>query len=350
MKRISFLLILTAVLFVVVTCGDDNPVQPQDTPDEHLFYIAPMAGNMVRVFSVEREMFIDSMIIDSVGTADTMRLHVIGDDSLLAVSLKTKTFIYDLSERQIISTFEAYKPTFSRNSQYYYSMGSVKTFPGHVELFHQPGGSVEGKFCNRSEVVSFVYFPNSDTANLVIYNVLGHSSGYSIKKIGNYVLHLHLMLCSPFPSNSLNKTFLSIGCQYSATDFFSDTVRILRWDGFGSGATHIISPDERFSFYTDVGQKVWGFVPTGYLYVYDAADEDSLAAIPFQGLNMADLLVISSDGKYLLVRERYEYMFGENRIFNVIDIHNLAVVGAYDCGFMLGSISSKYCAANGLSY
>ncbi|GEM_PF-6056479 len=105
MKRISLLLILTAVLFVVVTCGDDNPVQPQDTPDEHLFYIAPMAGNMVRVFSVEREIFIDSMIIDSVG--------------------------------------------------------SVKTFPGHVELFNQPGGNVEGKFCNRSEVVSFVYSPTA---------------------------------------------------------------------------------------------------------------------------------------------------------------------------------------------
>ncbi len=298
MKKLLFALTVTALMSLVTACSDNIAVGPQSTAGEHLLYIAPAEGNMIRVFAIEQGTFIDSLVIDSAAVDDTLRLHVIGDDSLLTVSTRTKTFIVDLRTKNVIGSFEATHPVFSRDSRFYYTAGSVRTFPGQQELFNQPGGIAQARFCNQSEVVSFVYFSTIDTAKLVLYNVLANSVGYSIKKIGTFVLGLQMMFCTPYPVNRLDKVFLNIGSQYGATDFFTDTVRILDAAWMGDGATHVISPDEKYAFFTDVGAKFWGYVPTGYLYVFDAASEDSVAAVHYQGIDQSDLLLVSYDSKY----------------------------------------------------
>lgn len=350
MRRISLMLTLSAVLFVIVTCGDDNPVRPKEAADEHLFYIAPKEGNTIRVFSIEREKFIDSLTIDSVAVDDTLRLHVIGDDSLLAVSTRTETYLVDLATKEVVGSFMASSPTFSRDSRYYYTDGLVKTFPGHAELFHQVGYNIDGRFCNRSEVIAMSYCTDGDTTRFTIYNVLSHSTSYSFRRIGGYYLEPGLPPSGAYPSNTLNKLFLCGLTSFGASDFFSDSIRILK-DGLPFGAfgyTHVITPDEKYVVFTDDGYTDFhfGYAPSGCIFVYDAATEDSLATIHLMDFDIADQLIVSSDSKYLVARMMSGEYWGNNFKFCLIDLQESAVVYTYDCGFNIGDITSKYCASN----
>jgi hypothetical protein len=354
---IRVFLILAAVLCLLTTCCDDCedcPVCPEPEAEEHLFYIAPKQGNMVKIFSVEQEAFIDSLVVDSVGVTDYMKIHVIGDDSLLAVSAGTRTYLVDLETKEIIGSFRASAPVFSRNSRYYFYYNSIDEenrryelylYPEHTLIFSDPNAHGFANFCNQSEIMTYQYYVTpGDPIELGCYNALGGSASHTAMTWhGNRVTFFASQAIG-----SLGKTFIDAATYsfFGVCDFGSDTLRSIK-SFYSTGTTIlVVSPDEKYVFFTDYGQTPFGYVPSGHIYVWDTETEDSVAAIPNQGIDMFNMLVVSSDSRYLLARP-YN-LLNNYTAFSIIDANDFRVIGTYNCGFLPRSITAKYCSRNGI--
>jgi hypothetical protein len=349
---IRVFLILAAVLCLVTTCCDDCPdcpVCPEPEPEEHLFYIAPKQGNMVKIFSVEREAFIDSLVVDSIASNSIMRIHVISDDSLLAVTAGSKTYIVDLKTKGIIDSFGSRALMFSRNSRFYFDGNSLYLYPEHTLIYTDPESGGFGRFCNQSEILTYQYYVTPrDPIELGIYNILGGSFNHAIK-----TWHGHgVTFFASQAVGSLQKVFIDAAtyCALGVCDFDSDTLRMLKYLPYGGGATLVVSPDDKYVFFTDYGPTPFGYGPSGHIFVWDAETEDSVAAIayPFTWNEQFNMLVMSYDGKYLIARPFNE--MNEFTTFCLIDAQNHEVIGTYDCGFLTGNVTAKYCIRDMLTY
>lgn len=329
----------------------DNPVKPDPTPqpEEHLFYISPWTGNFVKVFSVEQEAFVDSFTIDSVAVTDTMRIHVIGDDSLLAVSAGMKTFIYDLDQRIIVNSYDAENPIFSRDSRYmqYYnsniSMQELHTFPENVLLYNETNGFFP-KFDNDSKYFSLPDLISS-RSRLVIYDIHGDSSFVGF----NDSLTSNIMIWMNYPSSRHNKLYFggtgAYGYFIGVINIDSDSVRILKTYE-ESVPIPVISPDEKYLYFTENLLTFFGGVSKELIYVYDAETEDSVGVIEYEGMEQVGGMIISADSKYMLVKPHNEYNNETN--ISIIDAKTFQVLGVYDFGYLPLTVSIKYGAKNGI--
>lgn len=349
MKIIFTLVILISVLFLVTTCCDDCPSCPEPESEEHLFYIAPQRGNSVKVFSVERKAFIDSFTIDNVGENEIMLIHVIGDDSLLAASAGSSrnTYIVDLKTKEVIEAFGSLAITFSRDSRFYFHYNSIDPNNRRHELYLYPENEIiftdpycHGfyKFSNRSEIATFRHYAPGDPAELGFYNILGGTFTHSIKTWHGY----EASIVASQAVDGLRKIFVDtdIPNGLAVCDFGSDTLRSLKSypDAY---TTLVVSTDEKYIFFTYWGAIDYGYVPTGHVYVWDAMTEDSVAAIPFTGFEQFDFLILTYDNRYLLAAPFNES--GDYTTFCLIDAEKFEVIGSYDCGFLIGDVTAKYC-------
>ena len=155
-------LILPGLFLTLLSCHGDNdsPNGPVDPEEEHLFYIGARVGNLVKVFSVEQEKFIDSFYVESLTENDTiLYMHVIGGDSLLALSTSHLTTVIEIDSRNIVETFSTMYTKFSRDSKYY--TGSeynplrnvICTYPGHVLINDEVEGMLYS-FDNESKCLA----------------------------------------------------------------------------------------------------------------------------------------------------------------------------------------------------
>ena len=359
MRMIRVFLILAAVLCLLTTCCDeckDCPVCPEPEAEEHLFYIAPKQGNMVKIFSVEREAFIDSLVVDSIASNAAMKIHVIGDDSLLAASGGARTYIIDLATKEIVESFNGRKPTFSRDSRYYFYFNYIDEenyqyelhlYPEHTLIFFDRYGGDFASFCNQSEYLTYQYYESAgDPIELGFYSILGGAASHSIKTWNGHPVTF-------FQSQAigrLKKTFIDAATYnfFGVCDFNSDTLRSLKSFSFMGTTNLVVSPDDKYVFFTDYGMAPFGYMPTRHIFVWDAEAEDSVAAIAYQGIDMSNWLVITHDSKYLLARP-YNIM-NDYTTFCLIDAKGFQVIGVYDCGFLPGNVTAKYCARNGILY
>ena len=352
MRMIRVFLILTAVLCLLTTCCDDCkdcPVCPEPEAEEHLFYIAPMQGNKVKIFSVEQQSFIDSLIIDSVGATERMRLHVIGDDSLLAVSAGYKTYIVDLQTKEVINSLEIPVPVFSRDSRFYFSISGLYLYPEQTLIFADPNSGAFASFSNQSELLTYQYYESTaGPFELGIYGIIGGTANHSVKTW--HGTPVTFFACQAV--GSLRKTFIDAQTfnSFGVCDFDSDTLRLLKSFPYGGTTTLVVSPDERNVFFTDYGPTPFGYGPSGHIFVWDTETEDSVAAIsfPFTWNEQFDMLVTTYDNQYLLARP-FNAM-DEFTTFCLIDAQEHKVIGTYECGFLTGNVTAKYCSRNMLFY
>ncbi len=347
-------LLLGLVASIAVINCDDKPPQPPP-PEEHLIYIGPEVGNLIKVFSVEQAAFVDSFVVDSIAETDSMYIHVIGDDSLLAVSAGQKTFIVNLMTKEVESVFNARKPIFSRNSNYYFCYYStpmeLHSFPDHALLpIEIPEYTAFPKFDNDEAVLSLPYL-NINGSNydqrLGIFDLVGDS----IIFMPDTWQGRQILMWYNYPIGKYAKLYFGGtggGYYLAATDFTSDTIRILKsYEGFSESISlPIVSPDDRYLFSSEIRGTFFGGVPDGHIYVFDAETEDSVAAIPYnnQGERICGSFLITDDSKYLMVRPFNEYK--DITGVCLIDAQAFTVIGVYDCGFLPGTFSAKYAAKN----
>jgi len=349
-KSTFFGLITLAVLAVwvcLVSCDDSTG--PDGEPDEHLFYIAPKIGNMVKVFSVEQESIVDSFVVDSVDESWDMQIHVIGNDSLLAVSSESKTYIVDLESKQVICTYPYETRVFSRDSRYFfhYNQQELRTFPENGLVTGETGALLGVAFCNQSETVTYVY-PDFTMGGMRFSLGIYFLTSDSICNHLRYAFGEPIEATFNFPIASFEKAYVGISWPISglvATDFASDTVKFLKQFDVGAGIVPLVAPNDEYVFVSDYGVTSFEFVPSEHIFVFDAETEDSIAAIAYQGIDMVYYMIISHDSKYLVARPLNE--FEDITSICLIDAENFEVIGAYDCGFLPGSISAKYAARNG---
>jgi hypothetical protein len=347
---IRVFLILTAVLCLLTTCCDDCedcPVCPEPEAEEHLFYIAPKQGNMVKIFSVEQEAFIDSLVVDSIPVDATIKIHIIGDDSLLAASVSEKTYIIDLATKGVIGSFEGFLPTFSRNSRFYACFSSIYKFPEHepIHLSTEVSGTF-ATFCNRSESMSY-WGTADDHYELGLYFIHGDSLWHKpITWHGGPPVTFFMS----YPVSAHKKTFIEAATYdfLGVCDFDSDTLRKIKSMDSHVNIVPVVSPDDKYVFFTDFTITAWGYFPSGRIFVWSTDTEDSIAAIAYQGIDMAHWLIISHDSRYLVAPPYNEY--DEYTTFCLIDAKTFEVIGVYECGFLPWNVTSKYCARNGIFF
>ncbi len=345
MRIIAALFILTSTLFLVTTCCDDCSVCPKPEAGEHLFYIAPKQGNLIKVFSVEQEAFIDSITVDSVGTNEYVLIHIIGDDSLLAVSAGNKTYFVDIKTKSIVNSINKGGLIFSRDSRYYFSGNSLVLYPEHTPIFTDPNSHGFVKFSNKSEFLTYQYYITpGDPVELGLYDISENSATHTIETWHEYPV-------SFFQSQAigkLKKTYLDAQTfnAFGVCDFDADTFRLLKSFPYNGSTTLVVSPDERHVFFTDYGPAPFGYGPSGHIFVWDAESEDSVAAISysFTGIEQFNMLVVSYDNRYLLGRPFNE--MDEFTTFYIFDVREFELIGIYNCGFLTGNVTSKYCSRN----
>jgi len=342
------LLLGIVALIAVINCKD-KPTPPPE-PEEHLFYIAPAIGNMVKVFSVERAAMVDSFMVDSVDETWQMRIHVIGDDSLLAVSTSGKTFLVDLESKEVTSTFPRESVVFSRDSRYYFN-SVLWSFPDHVLVSEEAGDIMWVSFCNRSETMTYVYLKSIDEfpwPTFGFYSITGDS-------VCNWIRYSHggapFAAVYSFAVSGLKRAFIggaNPGNFLGVIDFACDTVRPLKFFNADAWIVPVVSPDDKYVFFTDVGVTQFGFSPSEHIFVFETETEDSIAAIPLEGMDMVDYMVISDDGKYMIGRPYDLSEINDTTAICLINLENYEFMGTFTCGFLPGSISAKYAARNGL--
>ncbi len=350
-------LYLTALLILIflllnLSCCDDCKCptcpKPEET-EEHLFYISPRVGNVIKVLSVEQAKFIDSFFVDSINDALTMAIHVIGNDSLLAATAGTTTYVIDLQSEEVIEVFKRGSVVFSRDSRYYFTMGvrELYTYPEHSLISYQVGGTLP-LFSSDSKYLSDVHLtsPENETAGIEIkiYDIYGDSTFIGLHHIPGIIGWFNYI------SDKHQKIFFGaiggIGNMAAAADFGADSIRVLKrfFNDYTVDIVPFVSPDQKYLFISNFVSEFWGGVPDEYIYVFDAETEDSVAAIAFEGMNQVGNMIITHDSKYLLARPFNE--FKDKTTVCLIDAVNFRVIGVYDCGFLPFSVSTKYGAKN----
>ncbi len=339
------LAVIAIAIGTLVSC--DNSTKPGEEPEEHLFYIAPETGNTVKVFSVEQEAIVDSFTVDSLSEEGAMRIHVIGDDSLLAASSGPRTYLIDLETKEIVGSFAARDPVFSPDSRYYFCSytGEVRMFPEQFLRHDGLSRIALVSFGYQSEVMSFMTLSDSSGPLLGVYDIPDNS--LIIKPWYSGGAQVYSM--SSYPADGLNKVFTScigMGFSLAAGNLDCDTIRQVKiFDQISGIVIPVVTPDEKYVFFSDIVSQGFEFVPTERIFVYDAETEDSVAAIAYEGIDQVGYMAVTYDSKYLMAGPFNEG--GGVTVVCLIDAVNFEVIGAYDCGFEPRVVTSKYGAENG---
>ena len=352
---IAVILVMLGLFVFILSCGDDDPVGPTPTDSEHLFYVGAKFGSLVKVFSVEQEKFTDSFHIDGIAETDTMMcLRIIGDDSLLSVATNKKTYFIDLASRGIIDSINARYTIFSRNSNYYCHYNSdqirynLRKYPENTIILDTIACFFYA-FDNDSKCFTYAkpYLIDGQTfMDLSFYEIETDSLATFTNQMAG--LSLAVTLMAPVMESrkvfygGLSKLFNFLG----VTDFAHDTIVTRMLKSFPEGdVMPILSPDNRYLYFSIVVREFWGETIDGNIYVFNAATEDSIATIDYEGMRQSGEIAITRDNQYMLVGPRNE--FNDETNICLINARSFQVIGVYDFQELPGSITSKWAAQTG---
>jgi hypothetical protein len=357
------LLFLAARIFliglsVLVSCADEDKGSlsaPVD-PEEHLFYIGAFKGGLVKVFSVEQRKFVDSLICSNIPDTEKTTLNVIGDDSLLVISYNRGTYLVDLKTKEVVDTLNYSNMIVSPNSQYFVA-GNISS--GNKRELHKFDGleyitDIPGKFekfGNNSKCISYMNI-YSDSSTISLYNVEADTT-ITKRKFSN---SCEIWSIYTYPVKKSEKVFFGGGtsiyeCPYHSyalvSNFDSNTVRILKefpLDTYiePNTALPIISPDNKYLYFSVLISTIWGGYPDRTIYVYDIESEDSVKTITLPQSFVPSAYSMSYDGIYLITKD-YEYSSGDINIgFCLIDVINGEVIGTYEYGGQMYNMAAKH--------
>jgi len=353
--------IITAILVAILSIClfqscDKKPTDPDPEPEEHLFYIGSEFGGLVKIYSVEQDKFIDSLVVDSIPDDKIKSLHIIGDDSLMVATCEIGTFIVNLKTKEVVERFNAAKVTFSHDSKYYiyqnHATGNweLYNYPAHQLLYYDGPYVMFPQFGNNSKCLSYSYldYDNGNwKGNSKLYDII---SG-SISEYHDYE-NVAIFWFS-YPVKKYNKVFTAFDANYSlysvgVVDFESDTLRVLRnyplYKYFETSISlPIVSPDDKYIYTSAMMGTAFGGVPDYNIYVYDVETEDSVASISTKGIfnYTPDVYSITYDGKYLLVQQLHESGSEPLTHFCLIDSKNFDIIKVFDFGGRSRHISTK---------
>ncbi len=176
----GFLLFAAAVfligLSILISCEDGiTPPEPIQ-PEEHLFYIGAFKGGLVRVFSVEQQKFVDSIVCDDIPDTEKTTLNVIGEDSLLVISYNRGTYLIDLKTKEVVDTLNYSNMIVSPNSEYFIAGNiasgnkkELRKFDGLEYITDIPG--LFEHFDNKSACVTYSLFYGADSTTISVYDL-----------------------------------------------------------------------------------------------------------------------------------------------------------------------------------
>ncbi|MEW5924301.1 MAG: hypothetical protein AB1746_09965 [Candidatus Zixiibacteriota bacterium] len=356
---IAIALVMIGLFVFLLSCGDDDPVGPPPSESKHLFFIAPLTGNLIKVFSVENKQFIDSFYVDSISdTSSIYRMHVIGDDAFLAISTKENTYIFDLKCRKVTESFYGEWTVFSRDSRYYFSKNNnsrhweLRIYPEHTLIYDDVPTLMLPFFSNDSRYLaaSDTYIDSSEfVTDQIIYDI---STGVRTA-IRKRLSDQNVNIFEKYPSSSYQKLFLGGNTLYTyyfaVTDFNSDSIRVIKYLSQDmASAIPVISPDGKYVYFSEQVMEAWSGIPDGKIYVYNAETEDSVAVIEYEGIRQPHSFVITYDNKYLIADPVNEFKDETNVC--LIDALNFQVIGVYDFHDLPGCVTSKWAAHGGGNY
>jgi hypothetical protein len=339
-------------LAILISCSHEiTPPEPVD-PEEHLFYIGAAKGGLVKVFSVEQKKFIDSVVCNGIPDSIVTTLNVIGDDSLLAISYIGGTYLINLKTKEVVDSLNYSNMIVSPNSEYFIagniSMGDKRElhkFDGLEYITDIPG--LFEQFDNKSKCITYSLFYGADSTTVSVYDIETDSTITKQK----YSLGVGIWFWYSFPVKKLNKIFFG-GDAYpyryfaGVTDFYSDTARVLRYFplveyGDASLSLPIISPDEKYLYFSAIIGTFWGGVPDETIYVHNVESEDSIATIALPGGFVPSAYTMSYDGKYLTTKAFSQSTSDVKTEFCLVDAVNFTVIGTYSFGGPLSKMATK---------
>ncbi len=359
MKR-SIYFIAAALLLIglaaLISCEKEiTPPEPVP-PEEHLFYIGAFKGGLVKVFSVEQKKFVDSLICSNIPDTEKTTLNIIGEDSLLAISYNRWTYLVDLKTKEVVNILNYSNMIVSPNSQYFVagniSSGNkreLRKFDG-LEYVADIPGKYE-KFGNNSECVSYITY-YSDSSTISIYNIESDTTITRRKYSGG----CEIWSAYTYPVKKLEKVFFGGGtsiyeCPYHSyalvSDFDSNTVQILKEFPLDiyiepNTALPIISPDNKYLYFSVLLGTAWGGYPDRTIYVYNIESEDSVKTITLPQGFVPSAYSMSYDGKYLTTKRFEESSSQINTGFCLIDVISGVVIGTYEFDGQMYNMAAKH--------
>ncbi|MFH2037367.1 MAG: hypothetical protein ABIJ45_13265 [Candidatus Zixiibacteriota bacterium] len=348
---LKYFISIICVILVLSSC-DKKSTNPKPEPEEHLFYVGAKTGGLVKIFSVEENMFIDSLICDSIPEDMETTLNVIGKDSVLAISCVKGTYFIDLHTKQVSGVINFAELSISPDSKYYMGQNISENNRFELRILEDNSFICEiahsyEHFSNDSRYVSSVRYFGNDSINIVVYDILtGNTSSSQGFSQGSRV-----WFWLNYPIGKYQKTIFGASAdpfRYfgGILDFYSDSVRILKnfsiLDYYEANMPiAIVDLDDKYAYLSTMIGTAFGGIPDGKIYVYDVESEDSIGTIDI-GLNVVpSAYSISYDGKYLIAKTLEESGSDLKSEFYLIDTEELTVIGVYDYGGYLSKIASR---------
>ncbi len=341
LKMLTGAIMVMASMVFSLSCERDCPTCPKPPlqTSEHIFYVGALDEGVIKTFSAEKRMFIDSIQVVVVG--QSLALDVVGNDEMLAISTTTEGVrMYDLRTHRIAYSFPDWNSmTIDPLCRYFLIANGTNN---HIELrqfenfdliftdtmFLWPEFSFNG-----SDVAYSQIFSSPTTTSIAkIYNIESDSVIYSRRL---YYGGQEITIFQTLPVVQYNKLFFIGGTPYLnaafVVDLDSDTARLLMPLGEGTGWMKSDIDGERIfivnhpGFYGGVSQKI---------YVYSVASEGQLGVISTAEVNHEPAsMAITADGRFMLTGT-------SNRDWpNValVDLQDYSVVGAYDFSYDTGA-------------
>jgi hypothetical protein len=274
----------------------------------------------------------------------------------LVISYDGGTYFIDLKTKEVVDSLNFGNIIISPNSEYFIGRNIASGFNKELrkldglEYVADIPGKYE-KFGNNSECVSYITY-HSDSSTISIYNIESDTTITRRKYSGS----CEIWSAYTYPVKKLEKVFFGGGtsiyeCPYHSyalvSDFDSNTVRILKEfdpDTYfePNTALPIISPDNKYLYFSVLISTIWGGYPDRTIYVYNIESEDSVKTITLPQGFVPSAYSMSYDGKYLITKD-YEYSSSDINIgFCLIDVINGEVIGTYEFGGQMYNMAAKH--------
>jgi hypothetical protein len=335
MRRVFFKAAVCLTLLVLSVylpgCSEKSTEPPPGQPSEHLFYISARLDenkSLVKIFSVEKRAFIDSLIFDSFQIGN---VAVIGNDERLLITSRNEGVrVYELESKKLLFATVEYccGGRTSPNSAYYeaYSDG-MRLFQAadYQEIYFDSGSASFSSFSADSK---YCLYTRSDS--IVIFNILGDSIEYCYGlTFDDSFFHVYEI----WPTIDMKKLFL-IGyfggyLDFAVSDFGKDSVRLLQAPLNTWGEDAVVSPNGHYLYFVNTPYTDYE-MPRMKIDVYDVQTEQIVTSISTREYSYFEPqhVALSSDGMYLMATP---WSLGGYDVL-LIDAVNFEVIGSYQFG------------------
>jgi len=305
---LTLVMLAAAVLALIVSCGDDNPVGP-GTPKDYPVYFYDGAN-----YGWFFEYHPASNTIDSfyLGIVPSHRPTVSADGRQLYVSLDNLLAIVDLESHQVVKELPYTGATaVSRDGRFLAIMGQnlyILSLPGYSVVYHDTIGSGNGTFSvDGARLYCARFDPLTDSSTVVAIDLRhGRAATRSVPSSPSQAL-THVI---PSADESIWFLWYASFCSSRFRVYEHGRNVVVHEVGVVPGnGEMILSPDDRIVFYTNPGQMInlECPLPPSEIYAYDAAQNATavistvgIAGSPYDLWLSVGYLAMTPDNRWLV--------------------------------------------------